>query len=103
MINSKLIHILKTFSEPELKDFMKFSRSLYFNKGRNCLPLLKTLRNIYPNFSDAKLTKDYLHEILYPGKKNNDQVIRNMLSGLLKICEQFIVINKIKSDEPIII
>ena len=98
MISSKLIDILKTFSEAELKDFIKFAQSLYFNKGRNYLPLLKTLKKFYPDFRNPKLTKAYLYEILYPGKKYNDQVIRNILSGLLKICEQFIVINKINSD-----
>jgi hypothetical protein len=98
MINLKLIDILNTFTEAEFKDFIKFTCSVYFNRGRNYIPLLKTLKIFYPNFSNPKLTKAYLYKILYPGKEYNDQVMRNMLSGLLKICEQFIVTNKIKSD-----
>ncbi len=98
MINSKLTEILKTFSEQELKDFVKFTGIVYFNKGRNYIPLLKILRKFYPDFNNPALTRYYIYEKLFQGKKYNDQVIRNMLSGLLKICGQFIVINNIKSN-----
>jgi len=96
VINSKLIEILKTFSKQELRDFVKFTKISYFNKGKNYLPLLNVLRKFYPEFNNPELTKFYVYERLFQGKKYNDQVIRNMLSGLLKICGQFIVINNIK-------
>lgn len=35
---------------------------------------------------------------MFPGKKYNYQMLRNMFSGLQKICEEYIVFNRIRSD-----
>lgn len=99
MRNIKLIEILKTFSPNEIHDLEIFSKSTYFNKGRNYLPLLRTLKKFHPHYDKPELTTDFIFHKTYPGKKYNNQVMRNQLSGLEKICEQFIVFNQIKENE----
>ena len=98
MRGSKLVNILNGFSETEYKNLIKFARNAYFNDGRDYIPLLKILKKFHPGFNNTVLTKKHLHEKLYRGRQYNDQVIRNTLSGLLKVCEQFIVINRIFKD-----
>ncbi len=98
MLNSKLIEILKTFSPEELKNLEKFAKGTYFNKGRDYIPLLRILKNNYPSFNGSTLTRKSLYEKMFPGKNYNYQVLRNMFSGLQKICEEFIVFNRIRND-----
>jgi hypothetical protein len=98
VLNSKLIEILKTFSPEELKNLEKFAKGTYFNKGRDFIRLLRILKKIYPGFNNSILTKKSLHEKMFPGKKYNYQMLRNMFSGLQKICEEFIVFNRIRDD-----
>jgi hypothetical protein len=91
MKKHKIYELLGTFSADELKEFEKFAESVYFNKGRNFSPLLRELRKFYPSFSNEKLTNRYLYTRLYPGKKYNDQVVRNLFTGLMKIAREFLV------------
>jgi hypothetical protein len=98
LLNSKLIEILKTFSPEELKNLEKFAKGTYFNKGRDYMPLLRILKKFYPSFSSSILTKKSLYDKMFPGKKYNYQMLRNMFSGLQKICEEYIVFNRIRSD-----
>jgi hypothetical protein len=98
LLNSKLIEILKTFSPEELKNLEKFAKGTYFNKGRDYIPLLRILKKFYPSFSSSILTKKSLYDKMFPGKKYNYQMLRNMFSGLQKICEEYIVFNRIRSD-----
>jgi len=88
---SKLIQILRTFTETEWKEFEKFSSSVYFNKGRNYLTLIRLLEKFYPEFDSDKLTKEYIYEKIFPSKKYNESVIKVMLSGLTSLAEKFLV------------
>jgi hypothetical protein len=56
MRDSKLINLLKTFSEDEIKSFRKFVASPFFNSVKNYINLLKVLEKFYPGFDDPKLT-----------------------------------------------
>ena len=44
-----------------------------------------------PDFSDEKMTKKNIYKKLYPGKKYSEQTMKNMLSALLKLGEQYLV------------
>ncbi len=91
MLNSKITGVLKTFSKDELNDFEKFVKSAYFKNGRDYLPLLKILKSYYPDFNFPQPPRHFIYEKLYPGNKYNDQVMRNTLSGLMKLCEKYLV------------
>lgn len=98
MNNSKLIQILKTFSEKEWSVFEKFAAFPFFNKGRNFLPLLKVLKKFYPDFSSPKLTKQYVYGRLYRGRNYNDNTMKNSISGLLAIVKEFLIQTELNKD-----
>lgn len=98
MLNTKITGVLKTFSKEELNDFEKFIKSPYFKNGRDYLPLLKILKSFHPRFDFPAPGKQYVYSKLFPGSKYNDQVMRNTLSGLMKLCEKFLVHARITSN-----
>jgi len=98
LINSKLINILRTFSKNEMKEFEKLVLSPFFNGGRNYHPFLKELNKFYPKFDDKKMTPEYIHSKLYPGKKFNRQIIWNMTSGLLNMAGEFLMHTAVKKN-----
>lgn len=91
MKDTRLIEALKTFSREEWKLFEKFAASPFFNNGRNYLPLIKQLQKFYPDFENDKLTYEYIHKKLYPGKAFNKQVMWNLASELEKLSREFIL------------
>lgn len=100
MLNTKITGVLKTFSKEELGDFEKFIKSPYFKNGRDYLPLLKILKSYHPRFEFPQPAKQFVYSKLYPGSNYNDQVMRNSLSGLMRLCEKFLVHTRI-NESPI--
>jgi hypothetical protein len=99
MNDSKLIEFLKSFSKEEYRELQKFSGSSYISKGRKYNELLVSLKRYFPDFNNNKLTKKFLYKSVFPGKTYNDQVMRNLINGLTRICEQFIVCRRIINDK----
>lgn len=90
MINSKAIDLIKTFSEEEFRQFGLFTESPYFNREVIQFKFYKILKKNYPLFEASSFTKEKVFEKLYPGKKYNDGVMRNILSKLLALSQDFI-------------
>lgn len=104
MKNNKLHTLLATFSKNELKEFDKFLRSPYFMEGRNfrskiLYDYFSLLKNYYPEFKSASLTKEILFSRLYPNKKFNDTLMRRLDSDLGKLAMEFISLKDIKEDK----
>ena len=99
MTGSKLTEILKSFSREEYNELQKFSSSSYFNKGRKYPELLKSLKAYFPDFNNNKLTKKFIYKRIFPGKNYNDQVMRNLLNGMTRLCEEFLVFKRFTNDK----
>jgi hypothetical protein len=99
MKDTKLIQILRTFSNEELKQFEKFISSPYHNSGKNCTPLFKLLRKSYPEFAGDKLTYENLYIKLYPGKKFNKQVMWNLASAMEKLLTEFLIQQRLNRNK----
>lgn len=89
MKNHSLILLLKTFTEDEIRLFMDFLNSPYFNKRKAVAQLFALLRNFYPAFTDKRLTKEYLYGKLFPGKKFNYSTFRVIISMLNELALKF--------------
>lgn len=85
----KITRLLRLINSYEWSHFERFVASPYFNKGRNYIPLLRILKKFHPEFDNEKVTKEFLHSKLYPGKKFNEDVMNTVLSGLSSLCEDF--------------
>ncbi len=90
MMNTKLINILKTFSEEEMKLFDKFLASPFHNSGKNCTPLFRQLKKYHPLYDTEKIYYEVLHGKLYPGKRFNKQVMWNLSSAMEKMTKKFL-------------
>ncbi len=102
MQKSKLITLLKTFSEVEFKEFEKFISATYFNKGRNYLPLYKALKPFHPGFDNPKFTEENIFKKIYPKQKYDNKKLstfRSMISRMNEMTEKFIVYNKFESGK----
>lgn len=82
-----------------MKEFEKFISSPFFNRGRNYIPYFNQIKKFYPKFDDVKMTPEYIYSKLYPGKKYNKQILWNMTSSMLSMCEDFLMYVSLRRDK----
>ena len=99
MQHTKLISILRSFSQAELKSFEKFISFPHHSGWRNALPLFIEIKKHYPGFDDRELTREKLYEKVYPGKPYDDSRMRKQMSYLYKVAEDFLVIQELGERE----
>ena len=90
MEKSTVIEILRTFSKEELSGFSDFVSSPYFNKRSNITKLYKAVKKHSPEFPVEKITKEELWKSLFPGKKYNYGIMKNLIHELNKLVVKFI-------------
>ena len=100
MLNSKLITILSTFSEEEMKDFEKFS-STFFTTGRNVDAFLKLLKKAHPLFSEKEIKKEIVFKKLYPGKDYNDKMMTAQIVSLTKAVEDYLIYRHLQNNKEL--
>ncbi len=98
MFNSKIISLLKTFSLQEINKFGDFVHSPFFNKSLNVTKLFDALKEYFPEFNSEMLAREIIYDKLYPGKKYNDERMRNLSSDLLNLGKGFLTQSKFLSD-----
>jgi len=99
MHSAKFIEVLKTFSKQEFKRFGTMIISPYFNSEKVLVMLYSILKNHYPDFSGKGMDKHTVFKKLYPGKDYNDVLMRNVFSDMLKLTEDYLLIESYKNDE----
>lgn len=99
MTKSKLIRILSTFSKEEIKDFEKFIRSPYYGIRNFVIKFYKEIRKYHPEFREKDIKKEKIFSKLYKGKQYNDGVMRRMISDLIRISEEYLMINSFKATD----
>lgn len=93
MQDSKLISILKTLSKPELKEFEKFIASPYFHKRRDVVQLFELIKIHHPYYTHKNFSKENIYKKLYPKIEYKDHIVRNLLSALLKMLEEYLAVS----------
>lgn len=91
MLKTKLISVLRTFSEKEMKQFVKWMDAELFNTNKNLSALTRLLAAAHPAFEPETITKEYLSEKLFPGEAYNYPRMRNLSSDLQKQAEDFMI------------
>ncbi len=97
MLKHKVIDLIKSFSPSEIDDFRKFISSPYFNNGRNYNPLFNEIVSHSHNGKEP-LHSQKLYSLLYPDKKFSNQTLRNRLSELFKLGEEFSIIRRLDTN-----
>lgn len=90
MQNSKLVTLLKTLSQAEMKEFRDYVHSPFFNKNKNVTGLFDYLRNHYPRFEGNELSDESIDSALFPGEDHDYFRIRNITSDLFALAKNFL-------------
>jgi Txe/YoeB family toxin of Txe-Axe toxin-antitoxin module len=98
LYKSKTIQLLKSFSKDELKRFGDFLESPYFNTNSRVTRLYTELKKHYPGFTNKGVEKENLYKKLFPGKEYNEQVMKNLISELLRLEKDFLSIDGYNND-----
>lgn len=98
MLKTKSLEILKIFSKEEFVSFFDFISSPYFNKNSNLVKLTTILKEYYPAFDSDELNNQSIYNKLYPGKKYNDNILKNLLSEFYSKCMAFTEYESFKND-----
>lgn len=99
MFKSKSTQLLRSFSHEEIRSFSLFLSSPYFNTNTRVTKLFSELKKHYPEFSSKGVAKEKLFNKLFPGKAYNDQVMKNMISELLRLEKDFLAVNGFRRNE----
>lgn len=98
MRKSKLFNIISTFNKKEVREFRDFVNSPYYNKENVQSRLASFFFEFYPYKDESKLDKKTVFEFIYPGKKYNDGLMRNIISDALKLAQKFLVTKKLERN-----
>lgn len=106
MLKSSLLEILRTFTKEDLVKFEDFVKSPYYNKNSNVVRLFMAIRKFAPGFIDAKLSKEEVWKKIYPDKKYNYGIMKNLIHELSKLSEEFLKQefygeNKMRNDQDL--
>lgn len=98
MEKSSVVEILRTFSKEELSAFGDFAASPYHNKKSNVTKLLKALKKSAPQYPAEKISKEKIWNNIYPGKKYNYGIMKNLIYDLNRLLLSFLDTEKHLSD-----
>jgi len=99
MLKSSLLEIIRTFTKQELIKFEDFVRSPYFNKKENVINLFLEIKKYSPDYENENLKKEKIWKTLFPDKKYNYGIFKNLIFDINKLLERFIVVLKAEEDE----
>jgi len=98
MQKSRLIEVLRSFSEREKQQFDKYLTSPYHNTQADLVRLHQHIAFALQQKIDAALDKKYVYEKLFPERLYKDIDVRVMMSALLKHAERFLSVEQHKKD-----
>ncbi len=99
MKKSRLIEVLRSFSERELRQFSKYLASPYLNTQADVARLYEHIAPALRQNKDGALDKKQAYQALFPKQTYKDTEIRLLMSALLKQAERFLVMEKYRSDQ----
>lgn len=90
MSQTKVVELLKTFSEDEFKSFEKFIESPYFSQGRDLKPLYFALNKFHPDFN---FTFEEIYNQIHPSSKFDTKaynILSTLFSDMFIAAERFL-------------
>lgn len=99
MEKSKIISLLKSFDNNDLKRFSSFLKSEFFNRNKKIIELFNALKINYPDFKSEQIQKEKIYSKLFPKSKFNNQVINNLASDLLKLVKKYLYVTHLISKQ----
>jgi hypothetical protein len=98
MQGSQLIQLTKSLSKRDFRELRKVVRSPYFNQREDVIQLYDYIEKVFneklPDFSKEKAFKK-----LFPNKKYDDVLMRQLMSYLLKVIEKYLITEGVLQDD----
>jgi len=98
MKNSKLVKLLSSLDENELRHFNRFIHSDVFNIHKNVIRLFNVIRKKFRN-KTFELDKMTAFDQLFPGENYNTKKIHDVMSYLLRTLERFLAFKEMYHQE----
>ncbi|MGQ3131517.1 MAG: hypothetical protein ACT6RE_05970 [Flavobacteriales bacterium] len=97
MLNSKPIHILRTFDKNQMQEFERYIHSSLFNVNKAVIQLFEILKEYFPDFTSEKLNRTLVAERLFGEPEENK--LRYAASDLAKLLEDYIMWHEFQKSE----
>ena len=99
MQSRRIFETLRTLNKEEFREFGKFVKSPFHNSNKNLISYFDFLSRYYPNFMETKTTPEIIYQTLYPGKKTNLAILRNLDAELVSVFKDFLAFTNYKKKE----
>ncbi len=99
MENTKLVKLLKTFSNTEIIKFRDYISSPYFNKNKNVEALGEEVLNYFPEFASDEFTEERVFKKIFKNEKFDYFKIKNYISDLFQLAVSFLKLKSVEKKE----
>ena len=93
MYKSNLIEILSSLSYKEVKNFVDFVNSPFYNKNEGVIKLMNYLRKYHGSYDEINSEKEKVFKKIFHGAVYNDAFLSSLIFKLNQLAEDFITIN----------
>ncbi|MEO6694355.1 MAG: hypothetical protein ABIY50_00185 [Ignavibacteria bacterium] len=97
-LKSKAAEIIKTLTKDERKSFELFLSSPYFNTNVNITKLYKQVLKVIDDKEDDNVNEKEVYEKVFKGRSFNYGTMRNLMSALYQLAEEFLIINSTREN-----
>jgi hypothetical protein len=99
MKDTRLVEIIRTFNEEEIKLFRKFLDSPFNKSGRNTGTLLNYLIQFRPEYDSPRLEYESIYKKIFPGEKYDEKKLTNHITDLTRSAKDFLIHKRLDEDE----
>lgn len=96
MEKSKLITILKTLSDSEVKEFGKFLEGTSYRKDGAVFTLFKYLKKQHPELPATKIEKTYVQKAVFKKSTNSYRRLFDVMSQLSLALENYLIVKQLE-------
>lgn len=96
MEKSKLITILKTFSDSEVKELGKFLEGTSYRKEGAVFSLFKYLKKYHPELPTSKIEKAHIQKVLFKKTSKNYRRLFDVMYQLSIVMEDFLILKQLE-------
>ncbi|MBK8983650.1 MAG: hypothetical protein IPM38_15375 [Ignavibacteria bacterium] len=101
MQNTKLIRLLKSLNQNEIRQFKDFVNSPVYNKNKNAAKLFDEIKKFYPEFTNKNLDGNKIFGKVFPDEKYDYFKLKLAVSDLFKIGIEFLSFLSFKNENQI--
>jgi len=98
MTKNKAFQVIAALNQAEMKAFELFLLSPYYNTNKSAIRLFELIKKHIQKSPAKPLEEESLFVRIYPGKKYNYGIMKNLVSELFRLCEKFLAVHPQEGD-----